>query len=59
MTLEELRQLHEDNLDYLIEKIEDNPVDIEVYHYYITQSNQINARFAEEMIGDLIKGEDK
>ena len=53
MTFEELKQQHEDNLDYLIECLEENPMDIEAYHYYNTRSNEINHTFCADMLGEL------
>ena len=58
MTLEELRQQHIDNLDYFIEQVEDNPLDIGIYHYYIDKTNELNATFAKTVIEQAFKGEE-
>lgn len=57
MTFDEFKQRHEENLDYLIEQLEDDPMDVGAYHFFTTKSNEINREFTESVVQSLTNGE--
>lgn len=57
MTFEEFKQRHEENLDYLIEQLEVNVMDVDAYHYFNVRGNEINTQFSSNVFHSIINGD--